>query len=263
MKPSAKLLLLIVLLSTACTKVINVDLNSADPKLIIEAVVSDNTSSQSVTLTKSVSFSESNSFPPVSGATVIISDNQGTIDTLAETEAGKYTSSKITGKSGVTYSLYVRVEGKAYTAQSTMPNLVPIETMAASELTFFGNKGYYPQVVFRDPVSEPNYYRFVTKLNNKRTIGYNIFNDKFSNGNLTNRILSIVLDDNIPDPGIGDVYEVTMSCVDKGTYTYFYSLDQSQNGDTGAPDNPVTNINGGALGYFSAQADQVKTDTIK
>ncbi len=51
-----------------------------------------------------------------------------------------------------------------------------------------------------------------------------------------------------------DTVMVEMRCIDKAVYDYFYSLDQisSTNGNSATPANPVSNILGGALGYFSA-----------
>jgi hypothetical protein len=47
-----------------------------------------------------------------------------------------------------------------------------------------------------------------------------------------------------------------MYCIDRNIYNYFFSLLQVSAGNggfqTASPDNPVTNITGGALGYFSA-----------
>jgi hypothetical protein len=48
---------------------------------------------------------------------------------------------------------------------------------------------------------------------------------------------------------------ILMLCLDEAIYKYWYSL-RSGGGDgtgsTAAPANPLTNIKGGALGYFSA-----------
>ena len=224
--------------------------------------MSNNTGTQTVLLSKSNNFSDNNTFPKVSGALVIISDNNGNIDTLQETVAGTYATSQIAGHPGVTYSLYVSVEGNKYTAQSIMPIPVKLDTLIAVEQTFFGKKGYYPQVIFQDPANVANYYRFETELNGKRTKGYTLLDDKFSNGNVANRVLGVDTG-NDPDPAVGDTYEVTMTCMDQAVFKYFYSLAQSQTGNSGAPDNPVTNISGGALGYFSAQTDQIKSVTIE
>lgn len=48
-----------------------------------------------------------------------------------------------------------------------------------------------------------------------------------------------------------------MQCVDKAVNLYFVSMSQT-NGESATPANPVSNIAGGALGYFSAYTKQIK-----
>src|SRR5436305_10635659 len=49
----------------SCTKVIQVDLNSANTNIVIEGIVSDAAGPYQVKLTQTVNFSDPNSFPPV------------------------------------------------------------------------------------------------------------------------------------------------------------------------------------------------------
>ena len=63
----------------------------------------------------------------------------------------------------------------------------------------------------------------------------------------------------------GDQVTVDMLCLDPAVYKYWYSLDRGATGGgiSGAtPANPVTNISGGALGYFSAHTLQSKTMVV-
>src|ERR1700710_444135 len=58
----------------ACKKVINVDLNNAAPQLVIEGEITDGPGPAQVRLSRSVTFSSSNVYPTVTGATVSITD---------------------------------------------------------------------------------------------------------------------------------------------------------------------------------------------
>ena len=82
----------------ACKKIINVDLNNAPPQLVIEGLVND-VNPATITISKSVIFSSSNTFPSVSGAFVTIKDNVGNTYTLSESSSvpGTYTTSAILG----------------------------------------------------------------------------------------------------------------------------------------------------------------------
>jgi hypothetical protein len=57
-----------------------------------------------------------------------------------------------------------------------------------------------------------------------------------------------------------------MRCIDGPVYDYFFSLNSIQgNGPGGGttPTNPVSNISGGALGYFSAFTVQKVSAVVK
>ena len=69
-----------------CQKVINVDLNEAAPRIVIEGVITDRRGPYTVKISKSGSYFNQPVLPPVSGAQVTISDNSGTIDTLKEAD---------------------------------------------------------------------------------------------------------------------------------------------------------------------------------
>jgi hypothetical protein len=51
-----------------------------------------------------------------------------------------------------------------------------------------------------------------------------------------------------------------MNCVDRNIYNYFFTLANVTSNNSGfenaTPANPVTNLTGGALGYFSAHSTQ-------
>src|ERR1700744_1940310 len=91
--------LLLITLSS-CTKVINVDLNSANPNMVVDAEIADQPGPYKVSLTKTVNFRDDNIFPAVSGAVIVLSDNAGNSETLAETSPGNYTSAHLQGVVG-------------------------------------------------------------------------------------------------------------------------------------------------------------------
>ena len=157
--------LIITLMMTSCTKVIDIDLNSVSPQLVIEGNISDLPGPYTVRLSKTVNFSETNLFPPVSGAIVKISDNAGSSEILNESSPGLYSTSLIQGTPGRTYTLTVISEEKAYEAISTMPFAVNIDTLTIQEFcngiqgAATGNIiAEYINVQFYDPLEINNYY---------------------------------------------------------------------------------------------------------
>ncbi|MFN7585077.1 MAG: DUF4249 family protein, partial [Bacteroidota bacterium] len=100
-KISLGMLLLIVITFSGCTKIIDVNLNDADPQLVIEANVLNTPSPYYVQISKTVNFSANNQFPPITGARVIIQDITGGVkDTLTELQAGLYITQRLTGVAG-------------------------------------------------------------------------------------------------------------------------------------------------------------------
>jgi len=250
------ILLSVTSLLSSCTKVINVDLNTKDPAIVIEAIVTDDANvPQTVTLSKSVNFSESNSFPAVSNAVVTISDDAGNNATLVETKPGVYQTTTLGGVQGRTYNLKIVADGKTYTSTCKMPAKVPLDSVKFANAPFGGqdgNKSITP--VFMDPVGKGNYYRF--ELQKRDSISKSIFliNDEIVDGAVNNRPLfesELTLRP-------GDFIKITMECITKEVNLYFYSMDQSSGGpnSTASPANPVTNIQGAVLGYFSAHTVQ-------
>ena len=59
----------------------------------------------------------------------------------------------------------------------------------------------------------------------------------------------------------GDTVTIEMLGIDEAVYKYWYSLhfNGGDGGNIATPANPVTNVSGGALGYFSAQTVDRKT----
>src|SRR5450759_3003563 len=101
---------LTIFIFSGCQKVINVDLNEAAPRIVIEGLITDIPGPYTVKISKSGSYFNQPVLPPVSDAQVIITDNISSTDTLKETEPGIYITSKIRGFPGRTYSLKVLSE---------------------------------------------------------------------------------------------------------------------------------------------------------
>src|SRR5579859_674649 len=91
-------LLFCLLTGLACKKVIQVDLNNAAPQIVIEGEITNHPGPYQVKITKTVNFSATNVYPPVTGATVIIKDSgTGVMETLRESAPGVYITNILQG----------------------------------------------------------------------------------------------------------------------------------------------------------------------
>ncbi|MGO9481605.1 MAG: DUF4249 domain-containing protein [Candidatus Kryptoniota bacterium] len=257
---------------SSCQKVVSVDLNQANPQIVIEGLVNDTGGIDSVTVNMTGDyFTPSLSFPPVANAMVVISDNAGETDTLNEVQSGVYYSSNPKGVSGSTYSLKVVANGKEYDAVSLMPQKVDIDSFYSVKTTnpFGGESSYEFYVTFRDPSQQGNYYRIVPHDNaipldslNGEGGGIHIYDDEFINGNEVSYEFRIGGHVNA-----GDTVSVDLLCIDKNVYEYLSTLRTTIETDRSptslAPANPNTNLTNGALGYFSAYTIDTRAIIIK
>src|SRR5690606_17534498 len=150
---------------TSCEKVLDIDLKDAEPRLIVEANVSDQPGPHTVQLSQSVSFNATNQFPAVSNALVIISDNAGQRDTLTETSPGNYQTGNLQGIPGRQYFLQIKVGEELYEASSQMPQPVAIQKIEIEKFRFNEDEKV-TAVYYQDPAGIRNYYRFLLFVNN-------------------------------------------------------------------------------------------------
>ncbi|WP_153799912.1 DUF4249 domain-containing protein [Foetidibacter luteolus] len=262
-------LLILLVTAASCRKVIDIDLNSADPKYVIEGIITNQQDSCKVLISKTVNFSDDNNVPSVSGATVTVTDEAGTVTTLQETNPGTYRTASFQAQQGKTYKLSVKIEGEEFTASSTMPLLVSYDSLYVTETQLFDGKEKVATVQFKDPPGKGNAYRYVQYLNGKREKTIFVENDELTDGRTINTELLIFDDDDEEDENgekknkirSGDTLRVDMMCIEYPMFTYWFSLLNASTGENqnATPANPVTNIRGGALGYFSAHTYQTKT----
>ena len=253
---------LLIFLFPSCEKIITVKLDEAPSRIVIEGMVSNQRDSAvRVKISETKKFEEDNSFKGVSGAVVTITVNNGRSYNLSETASGIYETSAFTGATGTDYELSVLLNGIIYTASSTMPSpTVLLDSIWAETLTFAGSSliTIYPSYV--DPLGESNSYRLVEYKNGGQIKYVFAQNDDFSDGLIITRPLIN------PDGDLasGDTVRVDLQCIDAAVYKYWFSLDQAATGQnqSATPTNPISNIKGDALGYFSAYSVTSQTIAI-
>ena len=236
-----------VIALASCEKVIDIDLNSASPQIVIEGNVYDQPGPYIVKLSKTVNFNESNVFPAVRGAWVIIGDNEGNLDTLLEKSPGEYYTSTLQGVVGRTYNLTVTAAGKTYSAVSTIPKSVSIDSL------YFGvsedKQVTSVSINYSDPVNVGNYYHIVEFINGERLNGFDVVDDALNPGGIN---IYEIFNEKNDSLKTGDNVSVWLESIDRNVFDYL-RISNSGEGDA-APANPPSNISNGALGYFNASS---------
>ena len=252
------------LLLSSCEELINIDLNSADPKIVIEGTVTDQPGPYRVTVTKTTDYYNPGTYPTVSGAQVTISDDLGFSEELQEIENGVYQTINLQGVSDRIYTLTVMAEGQTYSAVSSMPQPTEIDSLYY-EKSEGGprqkdKEGYNLIVVFRDEPGVEDFKRIKVFRNGILQSGYFLYNGRLSDGNLIeyNRIRT--------DFELGDFVSIELLSIDKATYEYYSTLGNAAASSsvskiqTKIPANPNSTLSGDALGYFGAFT--VRPDSI-
>nr|WP_068888435.1 DUF4249 domain-containing protein [Pedobacter panaciterrae] len=265
-----KYLILLIAVSISicsCEKVIDVEINTSANQLVIEGNITNQLEQQTIKISQSVPYTESNTYPPVKGATVNVTDDQGSSWIFTESTPGTYTFGPFRGEPGRTYTLKVNISNALYTASSTMPDSVTLDSLDVKVFTFGSEKQKQTQAHYKDPAGVANQYRFVLKVNGIQSKRVYAENDRFTDGNDVPTVLFFAgKNDDDNELKTGDNVDVEMQCIDKKIFTYWNTLSQqSQNGPGGGvtPGNPPSNISNNVLGYFSAHTVSKKQMLVK
>ncbi|MFI5162775.1 MAG: DUF4249 domain-containing protein [Sphingobacteriales bacterium] len=253
----------VILLALSCRKVIQLDLGNHTGELVIEANLTNVYGPQYVKISRNVPFTSTNTYPAVTGAVVSISDSLGHQYQFTEGPAGTYSIDNVNGIAGDTYHLSITTGGKTYTAKSTMPQVVKMDSITSKDSFFDTGKGKRMiTVYFKDPPNVPNQYRMIMYVNGVQVKSVFSFSDEFIDGKYVN----LDLQENDIDVYAKDTVKVEMQNIDKPMYTYWFTQAQQQANNPGgqvAPANPPTNITPTTLGYFSAHTTQSISLVVK
>jgi len=247
------------LLLMGCEKVIDLNYKSNTSRIIIQGNITNEAGPYYVKITKSINLKDTGNYPTIDDAIVTISDDAGNSETLSPLGNGTYCSNTLTGVEGRTYTLTVQTEDQTYTAQSSMPQRVPFDSIRIETDLVTGETEYSLIPVYTDPIAKGNNYRFVLWINNKLINQQLVQNDDARNG-VANAVRLEINDDDIEFKP-GDLITLQMQCIDKNVALYYRTLaligDSGPGGGT-TPNNPPNNISNGALGLFSAHTVEVK-----
>ncbi len=245
----------------SCEKVIDINLNKANPKYVIEGNMSNISGDCLIQITQTVNFSDLSEFPGVENAVVFIREDQKEPIKLIQTSRGIYESSQLRTRPTHSYTLTVQVNGEEFTSTVKVPEKVTIDSLYIADFSGFGNTRKFANVIFQDPVGLGNSYRFIQYKNDLPNSNIFVLNDEYSDGRLVNTFLAFFDNSDNQRLDTGDTLTVEMQGIDPSVYKFFLSLSQNSTGgnESVAPGNPVSNISGGALGYFNAYVKQRRT----
>lgn len=241
--------LIISVLLVSCEDLIDVNLNSANPKIVVEADLNDLSAKQVIWISRTVDFDSPVPSEPISGAVVSVTDSKGRLFSFVDKGDGQYVKEGFKPEIGLTYNLTVSIQGEEFRSSTKMNPFVSVDSLAVKEETIFNEPYYFVVLKFEDPKDVPNYYKYDISVNGGGFKFANAYNDKFNDG----LYVSHQVADRDNSLEVGDSVIVRRQCVAKEVYTYWNQI-QMLNPGSAAPANPTSNLSNGALGYFSVSS---------
>ena len=264
--------ILAALFSSSCQDVVPIDLNTAPPKLVIEASINwkkgTDGNQQKIKLTTTTNY-YSNIIPKISGATVTIKNSSNIIFNFVESiNKGEYVCNNFIPVLNESYTLTVISEGATYTANETLKSVAPITEIIQNNEGGFTGKNKEIKSYYTDPADEPNYYLYKYIYSNQIKSNFYVDQDEFFNGN---KFFSISQNDDLKT---GDSIEISHYGISKSYYNYLSVLVSIAGNNGGGPfQSPPATVRGNIinttnpanypLGYFSLSEVDIKKYTIE
>jgi len=278
----------ISLLFSSCEKDINIQLNPSTTDLVVDGSI-ENDKYPVVVLSRSLEYF--NTIDPatlakhfVHGAQLKITNDTVTAylkeDSVINDSSGLVvyfytfkpsdTTTKIKGQFNTKYTLTIDVEGKTYTAVTSITSMrktidslwtTPAPSAADSQLVNVKAR-------VTDPKGLGDFTRYYTSVNKGPYFpGLNsVFDDQITDGTTYTVTVDQGVDRNNPinieDYSFfhkGDIVVVKLANIDKGTYDFWRTMEynyQSVGNPFSTPTRVISNVSNGALGYFGGYAAQ-------
>ena len=272
----------------ACEDIIDVDLDQGEILLVADAFITSESAIQTIKLTKTAPYFQSQTVPPLEGAQVVIKGDDGSIYPFNETSPGNYSWVPQLGEAidsiGTIYTLEIDYKGERFLSNSKLNPVPPIDTITFEfEPAGFGQDedGYIAEFQARDIAGRDDFYWIKAFRNNARVGNPGSFstseNGAFGGTDADGKLFIVpvriffINDDNLYQ--LGENVRVEVWSINEEISEYFLAVEaQTNNGGLFAV--PAANIYGNILdangesqkkmlGAFSISAVSTRTEIVK
>ena len=255
----------------SCQEVVNVDLDTAAPKLVIEANIfwekGSAGNNQRVKLTTTTNY-YATTFPVVSGAIVNIKSGTTVFSFVEVPNTGVYECKNFVPELNKSYTLEVVVGGQTYSATETITTVAPITKFVQKNDSGFAGDEIEVKAYYNDPSTEENFYLYNYLYPDKTKPDYYVSKDEFYNGN---EFFSRSNKDGLKK---GDKFQINHIGISKQYFNYLSILIEISGSSGGGPfstpsatvkGNIVnkTNFDNYPLGYFALSEVEAKSYTVE
>ncbi|MFI1743431.1 DUF4249 domain-containing protein [Thalassobellus sediminis] len=231
-------ILLFVLAFTSCEDVIDVDVQEAPTRLVIEASIDWEKgtigNNQTIKLSKSTPYFDATTNVSVTNASVKVTNNNSAEEFVFTHQSnGAYTTTQFVPVINDSYTLEVIYEGETFTANETLTPVTDITEITQSIEDGFDDEALEFTVIFTDPVDEENYYLFKTQRRGDLLPELEDGDDEFVNGNEISWWFEKGEDedtDKIEEYKPGDIVDVSFFGISEAYYNYIRIIIEQSEG---------------------------------
>ena len=279
--------IILITIISSCERPIDFTPETQEPKLVVEGII-EGGQYPTVYLTRSLDFFSKISREELTGS--FVRNAEVTISNATSTEILKEYQIRVSGDTllyyysidttngrvgmlgelGASYQLNIKVDGKEYDANTTVP--LPVKTLDSLYYRFADIENDTAKVLlygrFNDPPGYGNYIRYFTNVNGGLYLpGLNsVFDDQIVDGTKYNIQIERGVDrnteidfENYSYFNKGDIISVKFCNIDKAVFDFWRTMEYSYasiGNPFSSPTKVIGNISNGALGYFGGYAVQ-------
>ena len=269
------ILITAVMLASACTEQIDIELDSTYARLVVEGELTSDSVKHFVLLSITSNYFSNKPSPPVQDAVVELSFGNETMQLIEnETIPGRYeTPNAFKGAIGTTYVLDISQldvnqdgEEERYHASSTMAGGTELEKIELKYYPSPAASGYAIFMYAFHPPEQRDWFGFKLYKNSHLLTNsleqYSVLSDElFGDGYFPGLPVGFLSDDETDEVVYpGDTVTFELNCIEEAYYNFVSEAQLEIAGNlplfSGPPSNVVSNIENGAMGSFTAYSIQ-------
>jgi hypothetical protein len=257
---------------SSCEDKINVDLETAAPKLVIDAAIKwqkgTNGNKQQIKLSTTAQYFGTE-IPKVAGATVFITDSDNVVFNFVETDTlGNYNCTNFIPVLNKNYKLTVVYKNETYEASENLMPAPQIERIEQKNQSGFSGNDIQIKAFFTDDGTQDNFYLFQYQSSDRLIPTFDLSKDEFYQGN---EIFGIYQDENLK---AGQTLAISILGISEKYYNYMNILVTIAGSTAGSPfQSPPATVRGNVknttnernypLGYFSLSETDFRNYVIE
>lgn len=252
--------MLLALVFASCEDVIDVPVQTAQTRLVVEASIDWEKGTlgndQTIRLSNSSAFFDTTSTTAVTGASVIVTnDTSGDAIIFEDQNNGSYTTTEFVPILAQSYTLEIIYEGETYSAQETLNTVPEITDVFQDVEDGFDDEILEAHIVFIDAPEEGNYYLFKFLKEGELLPELEVGDDQFVNGNEIDWWYEVEEDeetDEIEAFAPGDVLDFEMYAI-SSSYNNYIGILIDQIGGVGLFEATPVSVKGNCINLTSPE----------